>query len=557
MISMVAFAKVSYSEMKERSNYMFKRYGLLGLVFQLLIGSTLFAHSGEVIESHSAPGRFCTGMAFDGDLLWVADYKEDKLFRIDTETGRVLGAIPSPGFWPMGLAFDGTHLWNVDGKARKIYKVDPKYVTVLTTIGAPSRDPEGLAWDGKTLWVSDAKSRKIMKIDLSDGTAVRTLTAPAKSSNGLAFDGRYLWTSDRTMDEIYMVEPDRGEVILMIDAPGPYSRGLAFDGENLWNVDHQMDRIYKLCRQDDDAFRLKNMRKSRITLTHEVKVHGLGKVKSLDVFFAQPEDMPQQRILSTTLKSGSGKMDKDRWNQPVHLFHYEEIPSENLVQTVMEVEAEISEIRYFIFPERCGTLEDIPEAIRKPYTADGSKYCLNDPYIKNLARKIAGDEKNPYYLARRVFDHVRHTLEYKLEGGWNVAPVVLKRGTGSCSEYTFCFIALCRAAGLPARYVGAIVVRGDDASLDEVFHRWPEVYLPNYGWVPMDPQGGDKPSPRDRAMNIGNLSNRFLITTQGGGDSKYLGWYYNQHEAYVADPQVQVNIETFGEWEPLESESAK
>ncbi|MEJ2054186.1 MAG: transglutaminase-like domain-containing protein, partial [Calditrichaceae bacterium] len=136
-------------------------------------------------------------------------------------------------------------------------------------------------------------------------------------------------------------------------------------------------------------------------------------------------------------------------------------------------------------------------------------------------------------MARKIFDYIRNTLEYKLEGGWNVAPVVLQRGTGSCSEYTISFIALARAAGLPARYAGAIVVRGDDASLDEVFHRWPEVYLPNFGWIPIDPQGGDKELPGDRARNIGSLSNRFLITTQGGGDSEYLGWYYNYNQDYT------------------------
>ncbi|MEJ2050446.1 MAG: transglutaminase-like domain-containing protein, partial [Calditrichota bacterium] len=118
---------------------------------------------------------------------------------------------------------------------------------------------------------------------------------------------------------------------------------------------------------------------------------------------------------------------------------------------------------------------------------------------------------------------------------------------------TFSFIALCRAAGLPARYVGSIVVRGDDASLDDVFHRWPEVYLPNYGWIPIDPEGGDRPLPRDQAMYIGHLSNRFLITTQGGGDSEYIGWYYNSYETYNTDPQIKMNIETFGEWEPLKN----
>ena len=215
------------------------------------------------------------------------------------------------------------------------------------------------------------------------------------------------------------------------------------------------------------------------------------------------------------------------------------------------MEAEISAIRYFVFPDRCGTLKDIPREIRDRYTADGSKYQIHDPFIVKQAKRLAGDEANPYKIARRIFDYVGDTLTYKLEGGWNAAPVVLKRGTGSCSEFSFCFIALCRAAGVPARYVGAFVVRGDDASLDDVFHRWPQVYLPSYGWVRMDAQAGDKRTPRDKAMAIGNLANRYLITTRGAGDSEYLGWYYNCHEAYISDPQIEVHCDAFAEWDPL------
>jgi len=294
-----------------------------------------------------------------------------------------------------------------------------------------------------------------------------------------------------------------------------------------------------------------------VTFTHEVKVYGKGKLKELQVCLAVPEDMPQQKITSMSFSPPGYTQETDRWQQKIAVFRYEDVPSESIIESVMELEVELSEIRYFIFPDRCGTLEDIPSEIRDRYTANGSKYLTDDPYIQKLATEVVGDERNPYYVARKVFDYVRDHLEYKLEGGWNAAPVVLKRGTGSCSEYSFCFIALCRAAGLPARYVGAIVVRGDDASMDDVFHRWPEVYLPNHGWIPIDPQGGDKPSPRDRAMNIGNLSNRFLITTQGGGDSEYLGWYYNCNEIYTSHPQVEVRIEAFAEWEPIGEDARK
>lgn len=509
------------------------------------------AYPGKVVNSFPLPGKFCTGVTFDGNHLWVADYKEDIIYKLDPASGAVVHQIPSPGFWPMGLAWDGEYLWNADRKQKKIFKIDSQDGTILATIDSPSEYPEGLTWHGNTLWVGDDRENTIIKIDLSDGTAVKKFDGPAKLVNGLTSDGQYLWSSDRYMDEIYMIDPESGEVLIIIDSPGYYSRDLAWDGNYLWNVDYQNDSVYRIIHHDNEVFRLGDTRKAQITFTHEVKVNGQGKLKNLDVFISIPENMPQQKIMNESFSPQNYLVKKDRWQQPVAAFNYKDISSNETVLSIMKVQSEVSAIRYFIFPDKVGPLKSIPPEISRLYTANGSKYMIDDSYIQKLAKEIVGEETNPYRMARRIFNYVRNNLEYKMEGGWNAAPVVLQRGTGSCSEYTFSFIALCRALGLPARYVGALVVRGDDASLDEYFHRWPEIYLPNYGWVPIDPQGGDKPSARDQAMNIGNLPNRFLITTQGGGDSEYLGWYYNCNETYNTEPQVEVNIEAFGEWEPL------
>lgn len=521
-------------------------------LFLFSTGNYLIAYPGKIITQFPAPGSYGTGLTFDGQNLWMADHQLDKLICVDPRSGKILKQIPAPGFWPMGLAWDGKNLWNVDSKQKKIFKIDPETGNIIKTIDSPSNYPEGLVWDGESLWMSDHKENSIIKLDLSDGTALLKFSGPARSVQGLAFDGNYLWCSDRFLDEIYMVRPEDGEIILVADSPGPYPRGLTFDGENLWNVDYQKDSLYKLISRDDELYRLDNPRKARITYTHQVKISGLGKLLNLDVYFAVPEKLNQQKLFTVGFDPNFSDKIKDRWGQEFAHFQYQDKSSGMSTTTTMVVEAEISEITYFIYPERCGTISDIPPDIRKLYTADGTKYLVQDPYIQDLVKLVVGDEKNPYWIARKIFDYVRTNLEYHLEGGWNVAPFVLKRGTGSCSEYTFSFIALCRAAGLPARYVGSIVVRGDDASLDEIFHRWPEVYLPHYGWIPIDPQGGDKDLPRDRIRNIGHLSNRFLITTQGGGDSEYIGWYYNAHQKYQTDPQVEVHLEEFGDWQPLE-----
>jgi transglutaminase-like putative cysteine protease len=105
---------------------------------------------------------------------------------------------------------------------------------------------------------------------------------------------------------------------------------------------------------------------------------------------------------------------------------------------------------------------------------------------------------------------------------------------------------------VPARYVGSLVVRGDDASYDDVFHRWNEIYLPGYGWVPVDANAGDKDLPADQGAAFGGISNRFLITTEGAGDSEYLGWSYNHENRWVFSGKSGVRIESIAEWEPLE-----
>jgi len=526
-------------------------YGVLILVL-LLSANLVLAVTGDIKKQFPTPGKCPTGLAFDGKYLWVADRKSDSLYMVDPDNGTVKKAIEAPGYQIEGLAMDSEYLWVLDVEETAIYKLNLKTEVVEKTIYAPCGTPQGLAWDGQYLWVADYREDKLYQISTEDGTTINEFPSPNRSPYGLAFDGEYMWVADRTADKIYMVNPDNGNVFITFDAPSKFARGLAYDGQYLWNVDYQTDSLYQIVVRDDKPYQRTDGKKERLEFTHQVRNYGPGELTSLDIYIAIPVDLPTQTLLAEPVYNPQPTdILTDRWGQKVAHFHYENIPAGDFVTAVMTTEAELYKTRYFLYPDKVGDLEDIPKDTADLYLTDDTKYWVEDEYIRETAEKVVGDDVNCYWVARKLFDYVIENMEYELAGGWNVAPTVLKRGTGSCSEYSFVYIALCRAAGLPARYAGSVAIRGDDASTDDVFHRWVEVYLPNYGWIPIDPSGGDNTRPADQASAIGYLNNRYLITTIGGGGSEYMEWTYNSNEKWTSKGPCKIYTEHIGEWSPI------
>ncbi len=530
-------------------------------LYAFLYSSMIMAFPGEVRKSFPTPGQYPTGLAFDGENIWLADRKTDLLYALDPQLGTVVRTIPSPAYWPTGLAWDGHYLWSADVKGGRdveevyegvIYRLNPADGTILQTLAAPTQFPADLCWDGTYLWCIDSESNEIIQFSPEDGTTIRSFSSPTRSCQGLEFDGTYLWASSSDMDEIYMIYPEDGTVILTTDAPGPVSMGLCFDGENLWNVDYQDDILYQLTARDEEHYIRQNEHRGKVVFTHQIMNFGPGAVLTADVHLAIPTNRDNQDILSIEYSEQPTDIITDRWGQQTAHYYLTKLPA-NVTSTIeMTTVTNTYDVNYFIFPDKVGTLNDIPVKLKTKYLENNEKFQLDHPVIQQAVKTAVGDEQNPYWITRKIFNYIIANMYYEMSGGWNTAPTVLARGNGSCSEYTFVFISMCRAAGVPARYVGSVVVRGEDASMDDVFHRWAEVYLPNYGWVPIDGSRGDRDWPRDQAMAIGHLYNSTLITTQSGGGSETMEWTYNSNRFYTTEPKTLVNFEHFADWEPVE-----
>jgi sugar lactone lactonase YvrE len=534
-----------------------KKYFMFWGIFLFLSAAMMLpAVVGKALKVYPTPGQHPTGMTFDGRLIWLADTMTARLYGLNPDSGKVEKTLEAPGYDPRGLAWDGQWLWCVDGGEAAIYGLDVETGVAEKILESYTPKPGGLAFDGSFLWLLDNDNHQILKINRSDGMMHEHVPAPAKWVHGLTFDGRQLWTADQGPDMLYRVDPRTGEVTVRIPANGPFPYGLCWDGRTLWNADYQKTELYKLDLTDKEFMRRKDPGRYRWTICQEFRNFGPAEAQDVDIYIAVPRALDNQEILGDIVYDPQpAGFVTDRWDQKFARFHFDRVGAAGFLRVTLKLEARQYQTEYFIFPERVGSLKDIPKNLGK-YLADGEKFDINNPLIQEAVKKVVGEERHPYRIMRRIFDFIRGKLEYNLKpvGGWNPAPTVLERGTGSCSEYTFLLIAMCRAAGLPARYSGSLVIRSKDKGFDRVWHRWAQVYLPNYGWLPVDVQAGDKELPADQTRYIGSLSNRFLITTNGGGDSEYLDFYYNFNSRWKTAGKCRIETQQYGEFIPLDDD---
>lgn len=108
---------------------------------------------------------------------------------------------------------------------------------------------------------------------------------------------------------------------------------------------------------------------------------------------------------------------------------------------------------------------------------------LLEPLLDTL-RPRPGDRLADLLLA--VSDRVHADFAYARDVTLSSSPIddVLTHRKGVCQDFTHLAIALLRSFGVPARYVSGYLHRPNKESQS---HAWCEAWLPDLGWVGLDP----------------------------------------------------------------------
>jgi transglutaminase-like putative cysteine protease len=116
---------------------------------------------------------------------------------------------------------------------------------------------------------------------------------------------------------------------------------------------------------------------------------------------------------------------------------------------------------------------------------------VHDPKIVALAEQLTAGEDDALVVAHKFASWVEQNIEYSLSTVTAKASLksswVLENRKGVCDELTNLFIALSRAAGIPARFVSGVSYTNSPLFPEGWgLHGWAEIYLPDVGWIPID-----------------------------------------------------------------------
>ncbi len=265
--------------------------------------------------------------------------------------------------------------------------------------------------------------------------------------------------------------------------------------------------------------------------------------RNVRVYIPLPTDCTHQEVhafrINVTEPDAEQRKVTDRYGQEICQITLPRIEPGGTAEVGFEAEVTLHPGRRIALDrKRIGELSDIPSSIRELYTSDvRSAYDLGSEDIQATAARLVDGRTNLLDQVMAIHDFVAG-MRYVRDGRWDKASVVLRRGTGSCSEFSYLFCGLCRAVGIPTRFAGGTCCRrtwGRSWPVsDRVYHRWAEIYLPPYGWIPFDVtrDRGKRPK-RDY---VGCCPHNVFVLTRGGAGSRYLGNQYigsNSHDGLL------------------------
>lgn len=190
-------------------------------------------------------------------------------------------------------------------------------------------------------------------------------------------------------------------------------------------------------------------------------------------------------------------IDGNRWtvvNVPLTLG-----PGEDISFTVTYHIESSGEVRPEISLPAAGGFDAIPPLLTENYTDPTETFMSRDPHVSQVALRVGGMSSTVLGAVVKMIDWIAANVEYHNFEAPKYPNRTAVDGLGDCDDQAILLISMCRSLGIPAYMRVGIVIHPDIVDSDTSWegrltdtrngvgwHAWAVIYVPPWGWLPVD-----------------------------------------------------------------------
>jgi YVTN family beta-propeller protein len=202
--------------------------------------SKVNASTGGVVGTYGA-GVEAAAVCFDGTSVWVASYLINSAVKLNPNTGT--GTAYTVGTHPYAVCFDGASIWMANRDSTNVTKLNPNTGAVIGTYTV-GQLPSALCFDGASIWVANFGSGNVSKLNPTNGVVLGTYNV-GTDPYGICFDGASIWVANYGSANVMKLNPSTGAVLGTYSV-GTSPFGICFDGASIWVANSGSANVTKL-----------------------------------------------------------------------------------------------------------------------------------------------------------------------------------------------------------------------------------------------------------------------------------------------------------------------
>lgn len=242
---------------------------------------------------------------------------------------------------------------------------------------------------------------------------------------------------------------------------------------------------------------------SRILYQLTQRLEPAGKTKTLKLGFVVPVSFQSptynQQIddFSLNFKPQPSKRNEEKDKRGNQIIQVTWNDPREPVDVTMQFTAVNKTILRTIESQASFPLTGLPKEM-KDYLSSTKQVQSGDSRIQNKAKELVQRVNTEFDAVQRILTWIVDNMRYVTPPKQFDALYAFKNGKGNCQNYSHLTAALMRAVGIPVRIVNGVTLKqpyivktseGDFTfKMGQGRHSWIEVYFPDLGWVPFDPQ---------------------------------------------------------------------